>query len=114
MKIYQIHEHSGEYEDYRDRIVGSYLNEEKARARKEEFEHIEDERQIKARCCSSCPINDYDTDVDAFDVAVQECSMYCPHAKIIEDNVFGGYDCENYCNHWDEVTYEIEEVEVIE
>ena len=112
MKIYQIHEYSGTYEDYRDYIVGSYLNEEKARARKEELEHIEAEKQVKSDHCSLCPILDTDVIADTFDMAVKRCSMYCRDAKITEDHF--GYDCENYCCCWDEATYEIEEVEVEE
>ena len=30
MKIYQVHKYSGEYEDYRDQIIGSYLRRERA------------------------------------------------------------------------------------
>lgn len=112
MTIYQIHEHSGEYEDYRDRIVGSYLNEEKARVRKEELEHIENERRVKSDHCSLCPILDNDVMADTFDMVVKRCSMYCRDAKIIEDRF--GYDCENYDRYWYEATYKIEEVEVIE
>jgi hypothetical protein len=112
MTIYQIHEYSGEYEDYRDRIVGSYLKKEKAMARKEELEHIEAERRIKYDHCSSCPLEDEDVVSDDFDVVAKECSMYCRDAKIIEDRY--GYYCENYCDYWDEATYDIKEIEVIE
>lgn len=44
MTIYQIHEYSGEYEDYRDYIVGSYLNREKATAKMEKLKCIEAEK----------------------------------------------------------------------
>ena len=112
MVIYQIHEHSGEYEDYRDRIVGSYLNEEKAKARKEELEHIEAEKQAKSDHCSGCPIDDTDTMSEDLDTVVLICSKYCSNAKITED-VYG-YECENYYSTWYEAAYKIEEVEVIE
>ena len=112
MTIYQIHEYSGEYEDYRDVIVGSYLNKEKAKAKIEELQHIEAERQIKSDHCSLCPILDNDVIDDTFDVVVKRCSMYCRDAKITEDRF--GYDCKNYCFGWDEATYEIEEIEVEE
>lgn len=112
MKIYQIHEYSGEYEDYRDRIVGSYLNEDKAIAKIAEFQHIEAERQVKSNHCSLCPIDDVDTMSEDLDTVVRICSKYCSNAKITED-VYG-YDCENYYSSWDEATYEIKEVEVIE
>ena len=34
MKIYQLHEYSGEYEDFSDRIIGSYLRKERAEEEK--------------------------------------------------------------------------------
>ena len=34
MTIYQLHEYSGEWEDYRDRIIGSYLRKERAEEEK--------------------------------------------------------------------------------
>lgn len=112
MKIYQIHEYSGEYEDYRDHIVGSYLNKEKAIAKMEEFQRIEAERQTKTKLCSSCPLEDIEVISDCFYVVATRCAEYCQDAKITEDRY--GYDCENYCSYWDEATYEIKEVEVIE
>lgn len=112
MTIYQIHKYSGEYEDYRDCIVGSYLHKEKAIAKMEEFQCIETERQEKAKRCSRCPIEDADVISDCFGVVVGCCVEYCSDAKITEDRF--GYDCENYCFGWDEATYEIKEVEVIE
>ena len=112
MTIYQIHEYSGEYEDYRDIIVGSYLNKEKAIVKKEEFQCIEAEKQDKSSRCWSCPIMDIDMIADTFDVMVKSCSEYCQDAKITEDRF--GYDCENYCGYWYEATYEIEEVKVEE
>ena len=112
MVIYQIHEHSGAYEDYRDIIVGSYLHKDKAIVKMEELQRIEAERQVKSNHCSLCPIDDVDTMSEDLDTVVRICSKYCSNAKITED-VYG-YDCENYCSSWDEATYEIKEVEVEE
>ena len=112
MIIYQIHEYSGDYEDYRDYIVGSYLNKEKAMVKMEELQCIETEKRDKSDHCSLCPICDEDIMDDDFDMAVKRCSRYCRDAKITEDRF--GYDCKNYRSHWDETTYEIKEVEVEE
>ena len=38
MKIYQIHKYEGEYDDYSDRIISSYLNYDKALNEKERLE----------------------------------------------------------------------------
>ena len=112
MTIYQIHEYSGEYEDYRDIIVGSYLHKEKAILKTDVVRRIEAYKQMKANHCSLCPILDSDVTTDDFDVVAKRCSMYCRAAKITKDRF--GYDCENYCFGWDEATYEIKEVEVEE
>lgn len=112
MTIYQIHEYSGEYEDYRDYIVGSYLHKEKAIAKKEELQYAEAKKKAKSDHCYQCPINDEDIYNDSFDIVLKRCSEYCRDAKITEDRF--GYDCENYCYSWDETTYEIKEVEVEE
>ncbi len=38
MVIYQIHKYSGQYEDFTDVIVGSYLKKERAEEEKVNFE----------------------------------------------------------------------------
>lgn len=53
--IYQIHEISGEYEDYRDTIVGSYLHKERAERELKKFKNALNERRIYYHKCSDCP-----------------------------------------------------------
>ena len=113
MTIYQIHEYVGEYESFRDYIVGSYMNKDKAMARMEELQRIESEKRAKSEKCRCCPINDSDVFGDTFEVAVERCSMYCSAAKITNDPGID-YECENYYFYWDYADYEIKEVEVIE
>lgn len=112
MKIYQIHEHYGDFEDYVDRIVGSYLHENKAQLELMNLRVRERERQIKGEKCNRCPIFDADMQGTDFDVAIKTVHEYCDQADITSD--LYGYDCNNYCAHWDETTYEIEEIEVEE
>ena len=112
MIIYQIHEYSGEYEDYRDYIVGTYLHKEKAVAKMEELQMIESEKRDKNKKCSSCPIADIDFIADTFAAMSKSCAEYCSDAKITEDKF--GYDCDNYICNWEEATYKIKEVEVEE
>lgn len=52
MKIYQIHEWGGEWEDRYDYIVSSYLSKEKAEAEKERLE----KEQAGIMKCNECPI----------------------------------------------------------
>lgn len=110
MKIYQLHEHSGEYEDYRDRIIGSYLKRERAEEEKAKAEAKEEELSERGRKCNRCPFleNPFAKVDDLIDIH----SHYCSEAKL-EDGEWGIY-CDNYCSHWDEASFKIEEVEVEE
>ena len=38
MTIYQIHEYNGEWDDFTDRIIGSYISKERAEEEKFKFE----------------------------------------------------------------------------
>ena len=112
MKIYQLHEYSGEYEDFRDYIIGSYLRKERAEEEKIKAEQAECTRQERYKKCNDCPIIDTDLQSGTFEAARNLCSKYCNHAQIYEDKF--GFDCENYEGNWDEATYQIKEVEVEE
>ena len=116
MKIYQIHEHSGSYEDYRDRIVGTYLLEPKALSEKERLEAIEAEREK----CRECPLYICNDDNKVF--CNNDCGESC-HKHILSnihkycdkyDEDDGDNHCKNHTWYSDERTYEIKEVEVIE
>lgn len=54
MIIYQIHEHTGEYEDHSDTIIYSYLDKEKAENRLKELEEVHHKRLIQANLCWDC------------------------------------------------------------
>lgn len=112
MKIYQIHEHYGEYEDYLDRIVGSYLNEDKAQLELMNLRVRERERQVESEKCSNCPIIENCIQAETIDVVTRVAREYCDQADITSD--LYGYECNNYCAHWDETIYEIKEIEVEE
>lgn len=92
MKVYQIHEYSGSYDDFTDYIVGTFLNKEKATEHMKYLESIVADMVADHDRCAEC---DYD----------KPC--------YIDD---GNDYCENYYDYQCEMenTYEIEEVEVIE
>lgn len=110
MKIYQLHEYSGEYEDYRDRIIGSYFLRIRAEEEKAKAEAREKELYEHGRRCYFCPFLDYSH--AKIDDLLKKYPNYCSEAKL-EESEWGIY-CENYCSHWDEATFEIQEVEVEE
>lgn len=94
MKVYQIHTESGEWEDYSNDIVGTYLH--KKKAEKELRYLINQERRLRyyaikcKRCWSREPFYRY----NCFD----------------EDECY----CKNEFYHYDKIHYKIVEVEVIE
>lgn len=114
MKIYQIHKYGGDWEDYRDYVVGIYISYEKANI---EMERLEKEEQ-QLRMCDSCPLMycpedcaGHDCD-DCIDYRVKKAKEYCDRYKPPFD------ENRDYCvnryfsfvdNH-----FRIEEVEVIE
>lgn len=106
MIIYQLHEYSGAYEDFYDRIIGSYLRKERAEEEKVKAEAQEKELVDQSKKCNECPYL-----YDAF-ISNDELLSYCPKAKLKEYD--GDVDCDNYYSHWDDATFEIIEVEVEE
>lgn len=108
MKIYQIHKYEGEYEDYSDTIVSSYLDYNKALSEKERLEQEELSLREETRKCVECPfINSWNMN-DVKD----KYSGYCNEALL--ENTEYGVECNNYKSHWDDATFEILEVTVIE
>lgn len=110
MKIYQIHEYSGQWEDFCDRIIGSYLKKEKAEEAIVKAMEKEKERIEQGKKCANCPFLD-----DPFESVASlwpKHKDYCAEAKLSDSEY--GINCENYYSHWDEADFEIKEVEVIE
>lgn len=111
MKIYQIHECGGEYEDTFDNIVGTYLSKDKAKekmAALEEENEREAESYRKCRCCPACTTLSVSEDV------IQEIKTYCSNfsrydAEYEEEY---GVDCKNCITYMTYVSYWIEEIEV--
>ena len=93
MKIYQIHETSGQWEDYRDYIVGTYLYKDKAESEMKKLVEKEQIRQKQYDHCRNCPIGDLDLQEDTFEVMRDACRKYCNHSQIYEE--LYGFGCEN-------------------
>ena len=110
MKIYQLHEYSGEYEDFSDRIIGSYLRKERAEEEKAKAELNEKDLMEHRHRCNYCPFLE-NTDLN-LDVLLVMYSDYCSEMELEKSEY--GIDCENYYSKWDESTFEIIEVEVEE
>ena len=113
MKIYQIHKYGGNYEDYFDYIVSSYLSKEKAII---ERRLLEKDLEESRKCCScqlyycddTCQYNDCDK---CNERNLNKIDTYCSRYEPCEWNK---YKCINYSTKFNEINYSIEEVEVIE
>ena len=112
MKIYQLHEFGGQWEDRFDYIVGTYVKKERAVEEKLKLEQKEAARQERQRKCNDCPILGNDLQCDTLEYAQHACHNYCSNAQISEDKF--GYECGNYECGWDASSFRIDEIEVIE
>ena len=112
MKIYQIHETSGSYEDYYDYIVGTYLHKDRAELEMQKLVNTEETRQKRYEKCQNCPIGDLDLQEDTFETMKDACNGYCNRSQIYEE--LYGFGCENEESYWDDKNYKIKEIKVIE
>lgn len=112
MKIYQIHETGGQWEDYFDYIVGTYLHKDRAESEMQKLVDKEECRRKGRRKCRGCPINHTNSVDDSLEAMQKACSEYCNVADIQEDSDY--CYCENEVTHWDDNDYHIKEIEVIE
>jgi len=114
MKIYQIHEYCIGYDDYRDNIIVSYLNKDKAEL---ELEKLKDKNKTDIKC-NSCPVCHCPDNCNRKCGDKKDCIDYCKKLakeycdKFEEDNEYN-FGCENY-KDIEEIMYKIKEVEVIE
>lgn len=110
MKIYQIHKYEGMYEDYSDTIVSSYLDYSKALSEKERLEQEELSLREKGRKCANCHFisGNWSTTKDLTNIH----SEYCNEVSLEATEY--GIGCNNYFSHWDDATFKVIEIEVIE
>lgn len=110
MTIYQIHRYSGQYEDFEDIIVGSYLKKERAEEEKAKLETDNEKKKEQSRKCINCPFIE-----EPFSKLKKLTKQYPEHCSITSFYERSGcIDCNNL-NYWyEDATFDIEEVEVEE
>jgi hypothetical protein len=109
MVIYQLHECGGEWEDYYDHIIGSYLRKERAEEEKAKAEAKEKVKVEKGNKCKRCPF--MDVDFEDFGKTLLKHPDYCNKSNLVYKGSLG-VSCKKYYFHWDESSFKIEEVEV--
>lgn len=112
MKIYQIHEFGGEWEDFYDHIIGSYISLERAKDEMAKRQAKIKEELQQSHMCNGCPICD-SFGRDDIEVLAKECANYCKHFER-ENYEDGSIDCVNWTSRYDEPSFEIKEVDVEE
>ena len=108
MKIYQLHEYGGEWEDRYDHIIGSYLKKERAQEEKWKAQLKEKLLIEHSERCEDCPFIGEST----YNFIENRYSDYCSKMDLEETEC--GYDCKNYYYKWDKSSFKIVEVEVEE
>ena len=111
--IFQIHEISGEYEDYRDVIVGSYLHKERAEEVLKNLRDEEDKRRARAQKCRECPIREHDREL--YSAISEYCEDFDEEYELDDgdEQLFCGNEYYAY-SAYDDLYYEMKEVEVEE
>ena len=117
MKVYQIHEYGGCWEDSYDNIRFTYLDPVKATTKKRELEIVEELSGMCDSCplwfcpknciedCNKCGGNGY--------VKIIKAKKYCDRCNANVDEE-GEIECANNASHYDESRFRIEEIDVIE
>lgn len=114
MVVYQVHKCGGEWEEYIDIVVGTYLHKKDAEARLKECKVTAAKEQEKAAKCKACPYMLYD-DIASPTISALKRETFMRKAKLhCADFVAGDSGCDGYCWNPDVYIFNIAEVEVIE
>ena len=109
-KIYQIHETGGEYDEFFDNIVGSYLHRERAEQELKKLNAASDANYADYQKCLSCPAQ-FGCSIDEIDEVRETCGDFATEDDEESFVVF----CRNaVCSYEDNIRYTIEEVDVDE
>ena len=114
--VYQLHAVSGEYEDYHDRIIGTYAKMEVAEKEKIRLELIEAENAK----CDSCVLFFCEENCDGDcgkchepENLISKTKKYCDKFEMKKYEGSDVIHCKNKAFHPDEITYRIEKVKII-
>lgn len=114
MKIYQIHKYEDiGFEDVEDIIVGSYLNEDRAKEEKTKLEEENKKLVEKGKICKFCPYTAYKNwNKTVSQVEKENLDFSCTRKELRKEP--WGIWCDNDLSCRNDISFEIVEVEVIE
>lgn len=117
IKAYQLKEHGGQWEDYYEYTIATYLSYEKAKEKFDELNQKSKEIEERNDKCQHCPWI-WDWDEHGEEKLRERTNEYCDKAELtiekFEDDDFE-FVCKNYYeNFYDIPSYRIEEIEIIE
>lgn len=109
MTVYLVIKASGEYEDYSERIIGAYLNREKAEELVSQRKNQEETIYSQYEKCCKCPAY-WSNDLSALN--------YCEHVAscqmCVDEDGDEQVDCFEYVPYYVPISYWVRELEVIE
>lgn len=114
MKIYQIHKYEDiGFENAEDTIVGSYLNEDRAKEEKIKLEEEIKGKKNKIDKCNNCPyVTERNWQKSLFQIEKENPNFKCEN-KDLRHMGWGNY-CLNDCSGFNDISFKLVEVDVIE
>lgn len=120
MKIYEVRETGGEFEDFFDKRVVAYTTKEAAIKECERLMQLNAIAQDQRECCATCPLayENWDTK-EGFEHDKEKYEYYAPCVRMAtvgyEAGSWGGvYYTTCWQGYRDDIQYYVEEVEVVE
>lgn len=90
-EIYQVHETCGQYEDYHDYVIGSFLHEKVAEKFLKKCNERKNKEKEQIKKCENCPIHDFNIKND------QNINVLKQYCKYFELDNSGYLTCKNEC-----------------
>lgn len=110
MKIYQLHELFGEYEDFEDNIIGTYAKMERAEEERQKAIAREKEDMKHSDKCWHCPVYNFENLHRDIETVKGTFGFYCDKVQNIDESG----NCKNYYIKHETSLFQIAEVIVEE
>ena len=112
MKIYQLIEYSLDYGCLCTIVIGSYMKKERCEEELVKAKAKEKELKEQSEKCEKCPFQHLK--LSTLNILLKEYHNYCSKLSLHIDTENDEGDCVNHYIHWEDIDFEIKEVEVEE